>query len=52
MLFRSKMHESKKRRLARLVAERVQARLAREARIESLAESITKRVMAKAKAAR
>ena len=47
-----KMNESKKRKLAKLVAERVQARLAREAHIESLAESITKRVMAKAKAAR
>ena len=47
-----KMNESKKRQLAKLVAERVQARLAREARIESLAESITKRVMARAKATR
>ena len=46
------IYESKKRQLAKLVAERVQARLAREARIESLAESITKRVMARAKATR
>ena len=43
------MQESKKRKLAKLVAERVQARLAKEARIEKLAESITKRVMARAK---
>ena len=46
------MQEAKKHQLAKLVAERVQARLAREARIESLAESITKRVMARAKASR
>jgi hypothetical protein len=46
------MQEAKKRQLAKLVAERVQARLAREARIENLAESITKRVMERAKASR
>ena len=41
------MHEAKKRQIAKLVAERVMNRLQREQKVDRLAETITKRVMAR-----